>query len=424
MVRYLRRVADQQLEERLKAKGAVLVEGAKWCGKTTTCEKHAGSALYLQDPRERQQNLRLAQLDPSVLLAGDVPRLIDEWQDAPALWDAVRFEVDRRGMFGQFILTGSTVPPDLNTEVAHTGTGRISRLRMRPMSLYESGDSSGEVSLRGLFEGERPTAKAQEGGIRDLAFLACRGGWPLAVGKSEKVALRQAFDYVDAVAEVDISRIDGVKRSSQAARALLRSYARMVSSQGRLEGMRADMSAGGSALGETATAEYVEALRRLFVLEDLPAWSPNLRSRTAIRTAPTRHFADPSIATAALGCGPDELVGDLETFGLVFEDLCVRDLRVYASVLDGAVSHYRDKTGLECDAVIHLRNGSYGLVEVKLGGDEAIEKGAASLGKLAERIDTSRMRSPSFLMVLTGMGTYAYPREDGVMVVPVRALGV
>lgn len=422
MKKYLPRVYDDVLKWRLESKGAILVEGPKWCGKTTTAEQSAKSIVYMQDPKSKEQNLRLAQLDPSRLLEGDAPRLVDEWQVAPCLWDAVRYEVDRRDGFGQFILTGSSVPADLG-KVDHSGTGRIARMRMRPMALQESGDSSGEVSLARLFEGEEmPIAKAN-GSLEDLAFLTCRGGWPKAVGCSERVALQQAFDYVDAVAEVDISRVDGVSRNGHYAKILLRSYARMISSQGALTSLQADMREAGVGLGEAAVSEYVEALRKLFVVEDLAAWNPNLRSKTAIRTSPTRHFADPSIATAALGASPSELMDDLRTFGLIFESLCVRDLRAYSAALDGEVFHYRDKTGLECDAVVRLRNGRYGLVEVKLGGDSLINEGAASLRKLAGRIDTGKMRSPSFLMVLTGTGEYSYPREDGVLVVPVRTLG-
>ena len=421
MKKYLPRVCDNLLAFRLRSKGAVLVEGPKWCGKTTTCAQQAQSILYMQSPESRAQNMRMAELSPQLLLDGDVPRLIDEWQDAPSLWDAIRYEVDQRNEFGQFILTGSSVPLDAR-KTAHSGTGRIARLRMRPMSLFESEDSSGSVSLKDLFAGGQPTARAQAGTIEDLAFLVCRGGWPKAIGQSQDVALQQALDYVDAVATVDISRVDDISRSETSTRALLKSYARLSSSQGSLESVRADM--GSTTLGESAFAGYIEALRSLFVIEDLEAWSPNLRSKTAIRTSPTRHFADPSIATAALGASPADLVADLNTFGLLFESMCIRDLRVYASALDGSVAHYRDKSGLEADAVIHLRNGSYGFVEVKLGGDSAIEQGAQSLKTLANKIDQKRMGAPSFLMVLVGLGDYSYCREDGVMVVPVRALGV
>lgn len=377
----------------------------------------------MQDPRTRDQNRRLAQIAPQALLEGPSPRLIDEWQVAPQLWDAVRYEVDRRDEFGQFILTGSSVPVDFS-EMEHSGTGRISRMRMRPMALFESGDSTGGVSLGALFDGNPLPVAPAEDGLESLAFLVCRGGWPRSVGQSERVALQQAFDYLDAVVEEDISRVDNVRRSPAHARALMRSYARMVASQGTFASLQADLDGGGMGLGESALREYLEALRKLFVIEDLEAWNPNLRSKAAVRTTPTRHFVDPSIATAALGAGPRDLVNDLNTFELVFEGLCIRDLRTYAEALDGKVYHFRDKTDLECDAVVKLRSGRYGLIEVKLGGEKAIEEGALTLQKLASRIDTSRMPAPSFLMVLTGVGQFSYPREDGVLVVPIRTLGV
>lgn len=377
----------------------------------------------MQDPRTRDQNRRLAQMAPQMLLEGPFPRLIDEWQVAPQFWDAVRYEVDRRDEFGQFILTGSSVPVDFS-EMEHSGTGRISRMRMRPMTLFESGDSTGGASLGALFDGASLPVAPAEDGLESLAFLVCRGGWPRAVGQPKRVALQQAFDYLDAVVEEDISRVDNVRRSPTHARALIRSYARMVASQGTFASLQADLNGGGMGLGESALRGYLEALRKLFVIEGLEAWNPNLRSKAAVRTTPTRHFVDPSIATAALGAGPQDLMNDLNTFGLVFEGLCIRDLRTYAEALDGKVYHFRDKTDLECDAVVKLRNGRYGLIEVKLGGEKAIEEGAATLQKLASKIDTSRMPAPSFLMVLTGVGQFSYPREDGVLVVPIRALGV
>ena len=376
----------------------------------------------MQAPDLREQNMRMAELSPQLLLDGDTPRLIDEWQDAPSLWDAIRFEVDRRDEFGQFILTGSSVPVDVR-KTAHSGTGRIARMRMRPMSLLESQDSSGSVSLKDMFAGKQPIAQAQSGTIDDLAFLVCRGGWPKAIGQKQDVSLQQAIDYVDALTSVDISRVDGVDRNEASAHALLRSYARFSSSQGTLESIRKDMDSFAT-LGESAFSGYIEALRRLFVIDDLEAWSPNLRSRTAIRTSPTRHFVDPSIAAAALGASPANLIADLNTFGLLFESMCVRDLRIYSSALGGSVAHYRDKSGLEVDAVVHLRNGSYGFVEIKLGGESAIEQGAQTLKKIMEKIDQKRMSSPAFLMVLVGLGDFSYCREDGVMVVPIRALGV
>lgn len=418
---YLPRTSDPMLRLQLEASGAVLVEGPKWCGKTTSAEQVAESALYLQDPRTRAQNLQVAELAPASLLEGDVPRLIDEWQDAPQLWDAVRFEADRRGAPGQFILTGSTVPPGAG-RVAHTGTGRIARLKMRTMSLWESGDSAGHVSLAGLFEaGEAPVAESPDD-LDELAYLVCRGGWPSAIGLPERAALQQAANYVDALAESDVPRVDAARRDPHTTRALLRSYARMTSSQGSYASIREDMRSGGAPIAESTFAEYLSALRKLFVVDDLAAWNPNLRSRTAVRTTPTRHFCDPSIAVAALGANPGELVHDLNTFGLLFESMCIRDLRCYADALDGEVLHYRDKSGLECDAVIRLRDGRYGLAEVKLGGETAIAEGAANLRKLAGKIDTQRIPAPSFLAVITGTGTLSRPRPDGVQVVPLRTL--
>lgn len=421
MKNYLPRIYDSLLQEQLQIRGAVLVEGPKWCGKTTTAAHAAGSVLYLQDPRTKEQNLRLATLAPHALLGGPTPRLIDEWQMAPKLWDSVRFEVDQRGEFGQFILTGSAVPVNMD-ELAHTGTGRIGRMKMRPMSLFESGDSSGGVSLGGIVNGRELPVVSCADGIESLANLTCRGGWPAALRLSDRLAYKQARDYVDEVCSSDASRVDEVERNPQLVHAVLRSYARMVASQGSIAAMAVDVSASGFSASEKTVRDYVTALTKIFVIEDLAAWSPNLRSKTAIRTAPTRHFVDPSVAVAALGAGPADLIGDLNTFGLLFESLCVRDLRIYADYQDGNVYHYRDKSGLECDAVVHLRNGRYALFEVKLGGDKLINEGAASLKKLASKLDTSRMSAPSALVVLTGTGEFSYTREDGVHVVPIRCL--
>ena len=419
---YMPRIADGLLKRKLAAKGAVLVEGAKWCGKTTTSARQARSILYMQDPDQVKQNLELARIQPSLLLKGETPRLIDEWQMAENLWDAVRFEVDRRNERGQFILTGSAVPPDLS-EIHHTGTGRIARLTMRPMSLYESGESNGSVSLSELFDGRLDIQGESDAGLEDIAFSICRGGWPGAMNLERSIALEQAFDYLDAVVSSDISRVDHVSRDEQRTRKLLASYARDVGSQASIRSIRDDMrSDDADTLTEDTVSSYLDALRKIFVIEDAPAWNPNLRSRTAVRTSGTRYFTDPSIAAAALGAGPEDLLNDLNTMGLFFENLCVRDLRVYADALDGAISHYRDRNGLECDAVLHRRNGSYGLFEIKLGGEKAIEDGAASLKKLSDRLDTTKMKKPAFRMVLTAVGKYAYRREDGILAVPVSCL--
>lgn len=419
---YKLRIADQLLLEQLEAAGAVLIQGPKWCGKTTTAAQAAKSVLYMDWPRELEKNLFLAEENPEALLEGDVPRLIDEWQLAPQLWDAARFMVDRRGKPGQFIFTGSAVPAD-KSKIHHTGTGRFAWLTMRPMSLWESGESNGKVSLLRLFAGQRDVAIAPDHSLSDLSFMVCRGGWPSSLNMKRTAALRQAQNYVNAVCESDISRVDNTVRDATFARRLLRSYARHQGAQVPISTIYADLaSSKEGSMSEETISSYIMALKKIFVVEDMPAWSPNLRSKTAIRTSETRYFVDPSVATAALGMGPKDLENDLNTFGLMFETMAVRDLRVYAEALDGDVFHYRDKNGLECDAVIHLHNGSYGLVEIKLGGSKLEEEGAKTLKELAKKIDTTRMREPSFLMVLTGLGSYAYQRKDGVMVVPIGCL--
>ena len=421
MKEYYQRVSDKVLLEHLESKGAVLIEGAKWCGKTTSAKHIAKSVIEMDRPDMTEQYQQMARINPSNLLEGEVPHLIDEWQIATNIWNTVRYEVDRRGEFGQFILTGSSVPAALD-ESMHTGTGRIVRMQMRPMSLFESKDSTGQVSLMDLFN-KKDISTVDNHSIDEIAFLICRGGWPAALNHGKKVALKQAFDYYDAVVNDDISRVDRVKRDSERTKRILKSYARNVATQASLETIRSDIiSNDAETFDKEALYGYLNALKRIFVIEDSPAWNPNLRSKTAIRTSDTRYFVDPSIAVAALGLGPTDLVNNLELMGLIFENLCVRDLRIYADALDGSVYHYRDKTGLECDAVIHLRNGSYGLVEVTLGGDQSINEGAESLLKLTSKIDTEKMKKPAFLMVLCGVAPFAYKREDGVFVVPITCL--
>lgn len=422
LVAYKPRVADKVLQEQLEASGVVLIQGPKWCGKTTTAEQLAKSVLYLDNPKTRKTNLLLAESDPEILFQGDTPRLIDEWQLAPKLWDAARFEVSRRRLPGQLIFTGSAVPPDMS-ELTHSGTGRFAWLTMRPMSLWESGESTGNVSLNDLFQGDITTGIANDISLSELAFLICRGGWPGSINLTPKAALLQALNYVDAITNYDISRVDNVNRSPYFAKRLLRSYARHQGGQVSIKTIFDDLETNEAGrMNEDTIASYIVALKKIFVIEDMPAWSPNLRSKTAIRTSDTRYFVDPSMAAAALGLGPDNLIEDLNTFGLFFETMAVRDLRVYADALDGKLYHYRDKNGLECDAVLHLRKGNFGLIEIKLGGDSLIESGANTLKKLADKIDTSKMKSPSFLMVLTGLGQYAYKRNDGVYVVPIGCL--
>lgn len=422
MKKYKSRIADEILKRKLEGKGAVLIEGPKWCGKTTTAEQLAASILYMDDPERKEQNINMSELNPKRLLKGATPRLIDEWQIAPKLWDTIRFEVDHRSELGQFILTGSAVPVDTK-EITHSGTGRFTWLMMRPMSLYESGDSSGEVSLKDLFDGQIEIDGYSELDFERLAFLVCRGGWPQAVDMRDEIALDQAMDYLDAVIHLDINRADNVQKNPDKVRRLMRSYARNQGTQVPNTELAKDVQGNDEgSINEETIASYLSALKKIFVVEEMPAWNPNLRSKTAIRSSDTRYYIDPSIAVAALGVGPNDLINDLKTFGFLFETLCVRDLRVYSEALNGDVFHYRDKNGLECDAVIHLKNGKYGLVEIKLGGEKLIEEGATSLKALASKIDTEKMKTPSFLMVLTGTGDYAYRRQDGVLVVPVGCL--
>lgn len=422
MAEYKQRIADKILKRKVLGKGAVLIEGPKWCGKTTTAKQLAKSVLDLGDASVLKQSSQMIEISPKTLLEGTTPRLIDEWQALPPIWDSIRSEVDKRGEPSQFILTGSSVLPDASATL-HSGTGRFAHLMMRPMSLYESGESTGSISLWDLFEGKTPEIQQCELEIDDIAYLTCRGGWPWATLIPKEVALDQAFDYVDSVIKRDIQRVDKVKRSPERARILLRSYARNISQHVSYATIRKDMLANDErTLDEDTIADYINALKKLFVIEDLAAWNPNLRSKAAIRTSDTRHFVDPSIGTAVLGLGPKDLVNDLDTFGLFFEDMVVRDLRVYAEALDGQLYHYRDSNGLECDTVLHRRNGSYALLEVKLGGEERINEGAASMIELAGSIDADKMSLPSFMAVIVGVGKYAYQRKDGVYVIPIGCL--
>lgn len=423
MKEYRQRIADKLLQEQLEATGAVLIQGAKWCGKTTTAEQQANSVIYMDDPTKKAAYLQMAETAPLILLEGAYPRLIDEWQLAPTLWDAARYDISRKGEVGLYMFTGSSVPAD-SSKITHSGAGRFGKITMRPMSLWESGDSNGNVSLAQLFQGNFTPSLSPSCDITHLAFLICRGGWPGALTLKPERALLQSRNYVDIVTDTDISRVDGVNRNSAFARRLLRSYSRHQGGQVPVSTLLADMRLHDDepSLSEDTITSYINAFRKIFVIEDAEAWNPNLRSKTAIRTSDTRYFVDPSIATAVCGLGPQDLINDLNTMGLFFETLCVRDLRVYAEALDGKVYHYRDKNGLECDAVVHLRNGAYGLVEIKLGGETLIDEGARTLNSLASKIDTSKMKAPSFLMVLTGVGDYAYQRKDGVLVVPISCL--
>ncbi|MBP5228332.1 MAG: ATP-binding protein [Kiritimatiellae bacterium] len=426
MQTYKNRIFDAILRDALDAKGAVLIEGAKWCGKTTTAEQIAKSIIYVNDPKHREQYLMTAQTNPQRLLAGANPRLIDEWQIAPELWDTIRFDVDHSDGDGKYILTGSAVPLDeeAKKKIRHSGTGRFAWIKMRPMSLFESLESSGSVSFADLFRGERTLGDAIPHTLEEMAYLTCRGGWPKATGKSGKAALRQAFDYVDAVANSDISRADEVLRDPDLAMRIMKSLARLQGTQSSVAAIKADLAPNGPEGGvhENTVYSYVGALKKIFVVEDMPAWCPNLRCKTPVRTTDTRYFTDPSIATAALGLGPGNLMDDLKTFGLLFETLVARDLRTYAAANDGKVSHYRDKSGLECDAVMHMRDGSYGLIEVKIGGETLLADGRMKLRRLASEIDTKKMKEPAFRMIIVAEGEFAYEEPDGTLICPIGCL--
>jgi predicted AAA+ superfamily ATPase len=419
---YLPRIADRILTKKLEASGAVYIAGPKWCGKTSTAEQLAKSALYMQDPDRFAVNMQMADTKPSLLLDGEKPRLLDEWQVAPVLWDAVRFAVDKsKGKCGQYILTGSAAAPDNAT--MHTGTGRIDRMTMRPMSLYESQESSGQVSLKSLFDGSpdiEGIAALSIESIEKLAFILTRGGWPFAIGKPADIAVSQVYKYIDATINSDASKIDGVQRDPDRIRSLMRSLARNISTQASVSTIRADMRGDDEGLSENTVLSYLNVLSKLFVVEDLRAWNPSIRSKTAVRTSPTRHFVDPSIAAAVLGVDASGLLKDFNTFGLLFESLCIRDLRVYAEAIGGAVYHYRDSYGLETDAVVQLKDGRWGAVEVKMGSKET-EKACENLLKLQRTVNTEKMNDPSFLTVLTA-SNYAYRRKDGVYIVPIGCL--
>ncbi len=427
-LKYLHRIADETLDLRLEAFGAVQITGPKWCGKTTTAERKAASVIKMQDPDRREGYLATARTKPSLLLKGDTPRLIDEWQVAPVIWDAVRHAVDERREKGQFILTGSTVVDD--EQIMHTGTGRITKMAMYPMSLYESLESNGSVSLRRLFdEPDYDIDGAMSGlSIENLIFAACRGGWPASLDEiSETAKLLIAKDYVDIICSEDISRVDKVKRNPSLARLILRSYARNICTLAKKTSMLADVAEEMESTSMPTFDDYVGALEKLFVINDIEAWSPAIRSKTVIRTGKKRCFTDPSTAVAALGASPQSLELDLKTFGFIFECLCIRDLRVYSQALGGRLSYYHDRLGLEADAVLHLDDGRYALIECKLGSNE-IEEGAKHLLEIkrlvAEKNKTEkqiRLREPDLLIVLTG-GEIAYTREDGVKIVPIGCL--
>ena len=417
--KYLSRLCDTELQLALKSAGAVLIEGAKWCGKTSTANNAAKSVVYMQDPDNTQSYQVMADTKPSLLLKGNNPRLIDEWQVAPVLWDAVRFEVDKRAERGLFILTGSAVPPENVT--AHTGTGRISRMIMRPMSLFESLESNGLISIGALFNGkQKETDAISDLTIEQIAFLICRGGWPASIGQEKETALRMARDYVEAIIHQDISRVDNIEKNPERVRLLLRSLARNISTIANYQTIKQDIEATDISISDKTISTYINALRRIFVVEDINAWSPSLRSKTAIRTSEKRHFVDPSLATAVMRINPEGVLADFEYFGFLFESLCTRDIRIYAQANDADVFHYRDKTGLEADLIIRQRNGKWAAIEIKLGNKQ-IEEAAQNLLTLRAKIDEEKMGKDSFLMIVTG-GQYAYQRNDGIWVVPIGCL--
>jgi len=416
---YLSRISDEKLKLFLRAKGAVLIEGPKWCGKTSSAEELAGSVLYMQDPDKAAMNKATAQSKPSLLLEGETPRLLDEWQVAPELWNAVRFAVDKRRAVGQFILTGSVIPN--RTDDMHTGTGRIARMKMRTMSLYETGDSNGEISLEALFDGAVDLDGKSNISVEQYAFLINRGGWPAVAWQTdEKIALTVALDYVEAVANEDISKADGIEKDPERVKALLRSISRNISCEAKITTLVNDLIENDESLSHVTIDSYLRALNKIFVIEDLPAWSAKLRSKTAMRTTAKRHFTDPSIATAALRATPKRLLSDFNTFGLLFESLCIHDLRIYAESIDGSVYHYRDKSGLEIDAIVQLGDGRWGAAEIKLGAGD-VDKACNNLLKLKRVVDTDKMNEPSFLMVLTGT-EYAFQMKNGIWIVPLGCL--
>lgn len=423
MINYKQRIADVLLGRKLAGKGAVLIDGPKWCGKTTTARQVAQSELELGDSSVLNNARTALQVNPTSLTKGDSPRLIDEWQTMPQLWDMVRSEVDKRQSFGQFILTGSSVPPG-QEEIHHSGIGRIGRVSMRTMSLWESGESTGTVSLTDLFENNDIEPQNNPLDLEQVAYLICRGGWPQSTFLTGDIALDQARDYHEAIYKTDILRVDKTRRNSERTRLLLRSYARHQGQSVSLKRLSEDIKENdNTSITYETVSGYVDALKKLFVVEDMPAWNPNLRSKSAIQMSNTRYFTDPSIAAAALYIGPNDLINDLKAMGMFFESMAVRDLRVYADALDGNVFHFRNAEGLECDAVLHRRNGTYGLIEIKLGGNELIEKGAETLCRLSNKINTEKMPNPSFKMVLTAVGEFSYRRPtDGVWVVPIGCL--
>lgn len=418
MVNYLSRYIESTISKKMKSSGVVLVEGPKFCGKTTTSTLFAKSMIRLNT----KAAIQIARIEPYNVLIGERPRLIDEWQTVPDLWNQAKAWIDENPGFGQFIFTGSSTPVD-NSDIFHSGAGRITRVMMRPMSLFESRDSSGSVSLHSLFDNDSPTVlDMNEGyGLGDTAFLLCRGGWPLSIQSDKEVALEVTSNYYESLFNIGNSENPRFRsKNPEMMRIVMRAYARHVSSQTSTTKILADIAARESrTISYKTFEEYADMLADLFIIEDMEAWNPNLRSKTVVRSTPTHHFVDPSIAAQALGASPADLMSDLNTFGLLFEDMAVRDLRVYAQTLNGSIFHYRDSRGLECDTIVHLKDGRWAPIEIKLGGDHLIEEGARNLLKL--RSDIAEKNQPSFMMILTATGS-AYRRRDGIYVVPINCL--
>ena len=422
-MKYLERIGDELLKRKLRSSAAVLIEGPKWCGKTSMGAQLAKSIVYIQDPDKRNMYRQMADTQPSLLLEGETPHMLDEWQTIPVLWDAVRFAADQRQQMNQFILTGSATPldEDENNEMEHTGTGRIARLRMRPMSLWESKESRGQVSLKALFDGTQEMGLFENPlTIKDLAYVMCRGGWPGTISMDKEDALEVAVNLVDELINTDVNRVDKTEKNPDRVRAVLRSYARNISTMTAANTIMADVKANDISITDKTLTNYLTALRRLFIVEDAKAWQPSLRSKTGIRTSNKRHFVDTSIATAVLELNPTSILEDFNLFGFLFEDFCLRDVRVYTEPLRGTVYHYHDNSELESDLIIRLHDGRWAAVEVKTGSKE-IEEAAENLIKLSKTVDTSKIGEPSFLMVLTA-GQFAYRREDGVYIVPIGCL--
>jgi hypothetical protein len=418
---YVSRLVEKEIEKKLRTSGAIVVAGPKFCGKTTTCMRYQKSFVKLNT----KQAIALAKLNPKLVLAGEIPRLIDEWQTVPDIWNCVKDNLDDEYQFGKFILTGSSTPAE-KTDIHHSGAGRITPIKMRPMSLWESGDSNGKVSLMDLFDGgDGFTTDYNDGfDIEDVAFLICRGGWPISVLAGKDIAIDVTKNYYNGLFLFEDSDNERFRnKKPEVLRMILRSYARHISTEASVSTIIEDVKQSNERSMDAKTfGDYMEALRDLYIIDDLQAWNPNIRSKTSIRTTPTRHFVDTSIACRALQIGPEDLTKDLESFGLFFEDLAVRDLSIYSNSLDGEVRHYRDNAGLECDAVIHLEDGRWGAVEIKLGGDKLIEEGTKSLKLLRNKIvEKSDHRAPSFLMVLTAVGP-SYLREDGVYVASINQI--